>query len=361
MLLGVNEAKAAEILIADKIKNAIQSGDPNSIINFIDIYKGTFWVVWNTLRTSILPSTGHNEEYTIASTYVICRLSEKYSHNLSNDIKFLLDIWSSDSKRWELPTYDYAKALSPLTGYCKFPQQFCRSISRNISKEIYSTVNTLENKNRFHIAKTLFHIGNIHELLNKQLSTEKKITQETYQDYTPCDINKWIREVVNSDTKDIFPIPKNLIVAATSNYIQEQLLSGRQDLDSFTSIYLSTQEYKVWNDLTKETIDRFSNVVGCYFISSNIIDILLIIYLHRDANEKASIQELIISNNFIEWVESNAYEKTPSLLLLYTLTHTNDIPIETISRIKNLWENHAPDEEYTPLYRDLKSLGTLPY
>lgn len=72
MLFGVDKDKGMQLLLGPEINSALRDGDAEKLAKIIDKEDKGFWMVWETIKSSCLPSTTHVEEYRVNMTHAFC-------------------------------------------------------------------------------------------------------------------------------------------------------------------------------------------------------------------------------------------------------------------------------------------------
>ena len=352
MLFGVASEKGIQLLLEPEIKSALHDGDPERIGLLINTHGEAFWIAWESIHGSSLPS-GHVEEYRITVTTAFCLGVKDHKEKATISINNLIAEWKKTGEKWELDRLDYSEALRALLDIAVIKASLLHWLKQRVLTHIRGTVSNIDADNfNPHI------LPNLSKLID--LLKEYKIEIQT-EEFRKLDHSNWQKWLETSDSQNV-EIKSVLPAKGILNSIAQSLNTVSPDKNTI-KVLIHTLGYipniVEWKSVVDQLVIWISNPQRDKN-RADIYSLLLKIYLKGDKESKEKIKKELEDPGFIQTVEQEEERKLGHLHVLFSAIHEKELLSANIPQlVKNYWISEFDIEVNNSLIEILKQSGSL--
>lgn len=354
LLFGVSHEKGMQLLLKPEIQAAITKADGNALSALIEAHGEGFWVVWQAIKSQIIPN-GHSDEYKISFTTAFCIGTSKYAAKNSRDMEKLSGEWMNSEERWNLNRYDYSMAFRALMNIQDqhAADAFKDWLDDKTRHELQLLIDELESES--FRSNSLLNLKNLFDLLDS-------VNKLKIESYPSLDSSRWPLwcEALNNEEIEI---PH---VAPAKSAIAESALSLKPNVAEDSTLLSLNMAFSIvptdpgWVTVLDSIVD-FGNRGDFSVASSMTTDLLLNLYLILDQEGKDKIASCVGNANFMGTASTADLSVMPSLAVLYACIFKDKLQTSQVpENVKALWKSNLEIDNVETLLAVLRKTETVP-
>lgn len=337
ILFGVDKNKGIQLLLEPEIREALGNSDSDKLSELIERHGEAFWIVWNAIRNSVLPTRNHVEDYRVAFTKAFCIGTKGYDHRISQDITHLVNEWKSKELKWELDKFDYKEPLKALVSVLKTQkEEFLDWLNKKVSEELNNCIRMFGEES--------FKEGTLNgmrSLMDYLEEVNRAIPQKHYPSLNQTNWMAWLEKLKTLGLRFAEVLPDKNVMPEMIESIDATNAGGAL-LDTIIQtleINDHVNFYELMHPKLRAWLVNRSHALGM----NSAYDLL--IKCHLKLGERSQIPESLVNSHCIYRISQEAVDKLPSLIALFAIIYDHKIFNSNIpNNIKVFFQNTTNEE-----------------
>ncbi|MCX2793848.1 KAP family NTPase [Microbulbifer thermotolerans] len=339
ILFGVDKNKGIQLLLEPEIREALGNSDSDKLSELIERHGEAFWIVWNAIRNSVLPTRNHVEDYRIAFTKAFCIGTKRYDHRISQDITHLVNEWKSKELKWELDKFDYKEPLKALVSVLKTQkEEFLDWLNKKVSEELNNCIRMFGEES--FKEGTLYGIRSLMDYLEE---VNNPISRMHYPSLNQTNWIAWLEKLKNLDLRFAEVLPDKNVMPEMIQSIDATNAGGAL-LDTIIQtleIYNQVNFYKFMCPKLTTWLVNQNHALGM----NSVYGLLVKCYLSLGEESKKQIKESLENASCVKRINQESVDNMPSLIALFAIIYDHEIFNHNIpSNINNFFQNTTNKE-----------------